>query len=383
MTTPVIEIRVPVEEIEARRLRVQAAQQFQPVDRVPVILNINYRYLLPQIGVGFREYYNDPEVMLRAQLMAQKWLLENVNSDQHTITGSWLAAWTDFQNASEPSALGCEAIFRDDDIVWAVGGWVRGEGELRRLERMDVINNGLHGLSIRYRQEMMRFAEKYPVRYQGGPVFYPAANPSLTYTTDGPFTNAAVLMGHTEIMIAILERPDFVKELLAIVTDKIIQWLNFCWQELALTHRDIAFADDSVQALSPQVYEEIVLPYDKRLRDHFSGRCTFHMCGRTEHLLHYFVEHLRIHEFSGFGWQVDKEKLADVMGGRVVLIGNVSPINILSGTPTTVKEEALQALEVFAPCRGYILADGANIAPGSLLENINAIHQAAVEYGPA
>jgi uroporphyrinogen-III decarboxylase len=383
MTTSVIEIRVPVEEIEARRLRVQAAQQFQPVDRVPVILSINYGYLLRQIGVGFGEYYSDPEVMLRAQLMAQKWLLENVKSDQHAITGPWLAAWTDFQNASEPSALGCEAIFRDDDIVWAVGDWVKDEGDLRRLEGMDVINNGLHGLSIRYRQEMMRLAEKYPVRFQGSPVFYPAANPSLTYTTDGPFTNAAVLMGPTEIMIAVLERPDFVKELLAIVTDKIMQWLDFSWQELGLTHRDLAFADDSVQALSPQLYEEIVLPYHKKLRDHFSGRCTFHMCGRTEHLWRYFIEHLRIHEFSGFGWQIDKDKLAHVMGGRVVLTGNVSPINILSGTPASVKEEALQALEVFAPCRGYILADGASIAPGSPLENVNAIQEAAVEYGLA
>ncbi len=378
---PTIEIGVSVEELAARKERVEKARRFGEPDRVPVWPAINYRYLLPAIGVPFRDYYNDPETMLRSQLLAQKWLMENVKTDQYSITGAWVGAWTDFQNASEPSAMGCEVTFPEDDIVWAGGAWVRDEEDLRRLEGMDVINTGLHGRSIRYRQEMMKLAEKYPVRFLGGEIFYPAANPVFTHTSDGPFTNAAVLMGHTEIFTAVYERPDFVKELLRIVTDKTIEWLDFCWEELAIEGRDFAFTDDSAAGLSPEIYEEIVLPYDKKLRFHFEGRVGLHMCGRTDHLLRYFVDDLQIHEFQGFGWEVNKKKLAELMGGKVVLLGNVNPLTILNGTPQEVREETRGCIEAFAPCKGYIIQDGNNIAPGSPVENINAMYEAAEEFG--
>ncbi len=35
---------------------------------------------------------------------------------------------------------------------------------------------------VAYRRAMMAVADKYPVRFQGGPVFYPGANPALTHT---------------------------------------------------------------------------------------------------------------------------------------------------------------------------------------------------------
>ncbi|MBS1253831.1 MAG: Uroporphyrinogen decarboxylase [Anaerolineales bacterium] len=378
---PVIEIDVTIEELAARKERIEKAQRFEEPDRVPVLPAINYRFLLPQIDVSFRDYYNDPETMLRSQILAQKWLMENIKTDQHAITGAWVGGWTDFQNASEPSAMGCEVVFPEDDIVWVNSHWVKNDKDLRKLEKMDVIRNGLHGRAIRFRAEMMKVAEKCPVRFLGGPIFYPGENPVFTHTSDGPFTNAGDLMGQTELFVALYERPDSVKALLQIITDKTIEYLDFCWEELELPHRDFAFTDDLAAALSPELYEEFVLPYDVQLRDHFQGRVSLHMCGKTDHLLHYFVDDLRIHEFQGFGWEVDKRRLASVMGGKVVLLGNISPLTILNGTPAQVKEETRRAIEVFGPCKGYIIQDGNNIAPGSPIENINAMYESAVEYG--
>jgi uroporphyrinogen-III decarboxylase len=291
-----------------------------------------------------------------------------------------VGGWTDFQNTTEASALGCQVVFPDDDIPWVKAGWVETDADLRRLERIDVVSNGLNGRQVAFRQAMMAVAEKYPVRFLGGPVFYPGANPALTHTSHGPFTVAADLMGQTEMFAAILERPDFARELLSIVTDKLIAWLDFCWAEMGIPHRDFAWTDDLAAYLSPQVYREVVLPYEKKLRFHFGGRVSFHMCGHTDHLLRIFADDLRINEYQGFGWEVDLDRIAEAMGGRVVLLGNVSPLTIAHGTPEQVKAETRRVLEKLAPCGGLIIQDGNNIAPGSPVENINAMMAAAEEY---
>lgn len=377
-----IEIGVTIEEIEARRTRVARAKRFEPTDRVPVLPAINTRFLLPRIGVSFRDYFSDPETMLRSQILAQKWLLENVRTDQHAIVGAWVGGWVDFQNATEASALGCEAVFPDDDIPWVKGGWVRSDADLRTLERIDPIRTGLHGRATEYRRRMMAVAEKYPVRFRGGPTFYPGADPFLTHTSHGPFTIAGALLGHDAAFAAVKERPDFLREALRIVTAKILEYLDFCWAELRLPHRDFAWTDDLAAGLSEEDYRSIVLPFEKELRFHFDGWASLHMCGRTDHLLRTFVEDLRIHEYQGFGWQVDLDRVAGTMGGRVVLDGNVSPITILRGTPEEVRTETRRVIDRLGPLGGLIVQDGNNIAPGSPLENIDAMMEASVERGP-
>ena len=52
---------------------------------MPVIPAIAHRFLVPKVGVRFRDYYRDPEAMLRTQILCQKWLLENVRTDAHSI----------------------------------------------------------------------------------------------------------------------------------------------------------------------------------------------------------------------------------------------------------------------------------------------------------
>ena len=378
----VIEIGVPAEAIEARKARVEAVRRFEMPDRIPVIPAIAHRFLVPKTGTSFRDYYRDPETMLRTQILAQKWLMENVRTDAYTITGPWVGAWTDFQNTFEAGSLGCEIMFPEDDIPWVGPGWVSTDHDLRILEGMEFVHSGLNGAQILYRKKMMEVADRYPVRFQGGQVFYPGENPSLTHTSDGPFGVAGDLMGITELFLAVKERPEFVRELLRIVTAKLIAYLDFCAEEENLpSPRDLAWTDDLAVSLSAETYRDLVLPFEKELRFHFDGRLSLHMCGATDHLLEIFAEDLAIHEFQGFGYQVDLHHVGRVMGGRIVLLGNVNPMLIHTGTPAEVREATRQVIEVLGPYRGLIIQDGNNIPPGSPLENINAMTEAAELYG--
>ncbi len=378
----VIEIGVSIDEIGTRKERVDRAKAFDRPDRVPVMPAIAHRFLVPMVGVRFKDYYCDPEAMLRTQILAQKWLMENIRTDAYSITGAWVGAWTDFQNTFEAGSLGCDVVFSDDDIPWVGQGWVKTEDDLQRLEKMDFVHGGLNERQIAYRKAMMAVSEKYPVRFQGGPIFFPGENPALTHTSDGPFGVAGDLMGKEELFLAVHERPEFVRELLRIVTTKLIEYLDFCWQEEALPEpRDFAWTDDLAVSLSAEDYRDLVLPFEKQLRFHFDGRLTLHMCGATDHLLQIFTEDLKIHEFQGFGYQVDLDHVASVMGGRVVLIGNVNPMLIHLGTREQVIEATRRVIEKLGPYRGLIVQDGNNIPPGAPLENINAMMEAAERYG--
>jgi uroporphyrinogen-III decarboxylase len=187
------------------------------------------------------------------------------------------------------------------------------------------------------------------------------------------------LMGPVEMFSAMLERPDFARELMRIVIDKIITWLDYCWEVEKLPNRDFAWTDDLSAYLSPKVWEELVLPFDLRLRNHF-GWASLHMCGQTNHLLDLFTNKLKINELQGFGWEVNLDKIARVMSGKVVMLGNVSPLLIASGTPEEVKAATRVVLEKLAPGRGLIIQDGNNISRESPLENINAMLEASEEY---
>jgi len=378
--TNLVEIRVSSEEIEARHARIEVAREFGTPVRVPVLPAIGYRYLLPRIGVSFGDYFSDPVTMLGSQISAQKWLMENIRTDAYSITGAWTGAWTDFENTFEAGSLGCRVHFPGDDIPWVGEGWVRTDEDLRRLEGLGIIDGTLNKRQIAYRRAMIDVAERFPVRFLDGPVFYPGRTPALTHTSDGPFGVAGDLMGQTELFLAVAEKPDFVAELLRIVTDKLIEYLDFCWAEEGLSDRDLSWTDDLAAGLSAESYATLVLPQEKRLRFHFDGRASLHMCGKTDHLLEIFRDELAIDEFQGFGYQVDLDKVAAVMGGKVVLLGNVNPLLVHQGPPQRIRDATRNCINKLAPLKGYIVQDGANIPPGTPPEHINAMMEAAETY---
>jgi uroporphyrinogen-III decarboxylase len=93
------------------------------------------------------------------------------------------------------------------------------------------------------------------------------------------------------------------------------------------------------------------------------------------------VEDLQITSFDLFGYLVEPQIAAANLGGRMHLWGNISPMLMLKGTPAQVKQAALAALEALAPRGGYRLGDGANVCPGTPIENLAALTEAAEEYG--
>ncbi|NLJ38048.1 MAG: hypothetical protein GX432_04715, partial [Candidatus Atribacteria bacterium] len=83
----------------------------------------------------------------------------------------------------------------------------------------------------------------------------------------------------------------------------------------------------------------------------------------------------------GFSYLTNKNLLKEIMGGKVLLIGGIDTVKLHGGKPEDVREDVRKTLEVFKDCPGYIIMDGHNVAPGTPVENLNAITDAAEEFG--
>ena len=143
-------------------------------------------------------------------------------------------------------------------------------------------------------------------------------------------------------------------------------------------------AEDSAQIMSAEMFREFCVPYDNRLYDAFGsgpdGR-GMHMCGDSTHLHQSLVEDAKITGFIYFGCRVKPEVAAKNLGEKVYLMGNIDPVLMLQGSKQEVRTAAMECLAAMAPCGGFILGDGANICPGTPIENLAAVTEAAEEYG--
>src|SRR5512139_2174279 len=130
-----IRIDIPYRELEQRERRWRQALAFQRPDRVPVLHYIGARYWLPLIGFGekFDRYTGDPRTMLECQLLGQKWILENVQSDFHRIV-----VYPDFMWVEDVDAFGARTVFPPNDSPWvARPHLLQDDEDLSRLRRTD------------------------------------------------------------------------------------------------------------------------------------------------------------------------------------------------------------------------------------------------------
>ena len=370
-----VELAVSAEQLEERKARWQARDKFEEPDRVPVMLGIGTRYWLPNLDLSFEKYFSSPEIMVSAQAEALKWTFENIKDDRYGIS-----VGPDFQNVREASGLGC-AIKFVEGFPWVERPIIIDDGDLGALETRDMYTNGLTGKIQRYRREMVKLTQGVNVSLAGGGSI--PLTVSAGMGTDGPFTNCAWLRGSKQLLADIILRPEFVHTMMDIVTDKIIEF-NQNLREDAGVAEDcgMGVADDFAAFLSPDQYRAFALPYHEKIYEAFRTKLRdIHLCGKIDHLLTLLVSEQRIHSLSGFGWTTDATKIARVMGGKVLLYGGPNPSLILSGPLQEISEAARHYLEILGPSRGYALGDGYNIAPGTPVNHMNALMDAATKYG--
>ena len=356
--------------------------------RVPVTLGLNVRYYLfsPWLnpkGIRFEEYYNDPNLMVETQLEFQHYVRHNLlfDAEMGMPKEAWPGVYVDFQNTYEASWFGCPVMFRDNQVPDTEP--ILTDGNKRMLFDRgipDPFTDGSMARNMRYYEHMLKKIKDYS--FMGLPV---AGVSPTGLGTDGPFTAAASLRGATEICLDIYEDPEFVRELLDYITEATIVRIRAWRDKLGHEPKPACWgiADDSIQLLSCDAYNKLVLPCHKRLFEELAGPGphSIHLCGDATRHFKTIRDELNVMAFDT-GFPVDFGWLRKELGPEVQINGGPSVQFLMQHTPEEIREEVRRILSTGVMEGGkFVLREGNNVAPGIPEANLNAMYYAAKELG--
>lgn len=373
-----LDISYPVEKMERSLQRYQARLDFKVVDRVPVLFCLERRYFLPLLNMGFDEFLGDVETHYYTQLRYEKYRIENIPED-YCVDKS-IKAYPYFENVTNASAFGAEIGWSDTETPRAIP-ILRDVSDIDRLE-VPPPDAGLWGQRARWWAEMRKLAEETEVTFNGEPGRVEI--PCLDIGWEGPHMTAIDLAGEN-LYWWMIEYPEAYHRLMDKVTEGMARAARHFRRIDPRPRSAFGLAEDSAQIMSAESFKEFVAPYDRRLYDEFGAGLRqargMHMCGDSRHLHSALVDDLKITSFDLFGYRVEPKVVARNLGGKALLWGNIDPMLMLNGTKTEVKETARRCLEELAPCGGLLLGDGANVCPGTPIEDLAALTEASEEYG--
>ena len=193
-----------------------------------------------------------------------------------------------------------------------------------------------------------------------------------------PFSVAGMLVGVQDFMAAMYEDEDETLALVDLAADMVIK-ASAKFVELGAKAVFIADPVASGDLISPSAYELFALPALKKVCAYFSalGIPVFcHICGHTEKRL----EPLLDSGIAGFSMDtVDLEAALDTAYGHYMIMGNLSPFDVLlSKTPDEIRAiGAERAAVAKRKGGGYMMLPGCDLPPKTPLDNVQAMVAAA------
>lgn len=309
---------------------------------------ITMMFAADRIGVPYREYATDHRKLVEGQLRtAEEFDFDHVSaiSDPAREAADY-GARIEFFDDQPPAIVEDDALLKDPTTL--VG-----------LELPDPLGGGRMHDRIR---GIALLKEKV-----GNDKF-------IEGWIEGPMAEAADLRGINTLMLDFFDDPEFVRDLFDLVVGGA---LRFATEQVAAGADIIGVGDAAASLIGPDLYEEFVWPFEKKLIDglHAMGvRTRLHICGNTRPIA------------AGMGRLhcalVDLDSMCPVdharakMGPDQVIAGNINPVEVLrNGTP-----ESIQA--VLAACHSqagtrYIVGAGCEVPRDTPHDNLNAMRDFA------
>ncbi|MBW1734775.1 MAG: dihydropteroate synthase [Deltaproteobacteria bacterium] len=321
-------------------------------------------------GISFgRDYYFDPEVRVEARMEIDRRLYERFGDVGLGDPDPKPRPLITFGMVMLPSIFGCEIIYKDDALPWAMPLNLS-EDEVMKLEVPDIFNS--YPMA-----EMIRQIEYLKEKY-GGVVG--------DINTTG-VQNLALKIRGDQLYFDFFEKPELCRHLLQVCTESIVQLFRFNHETTGTAAVDVTpmcdprlyvFPNCTAEQISLETYETHILEYDNQVADacHPVG---IHHCGSVDEVLEGYakVRHLKFIEI-GFGSDVKRTR--QVFGPEVAVNARISPVLMKNGTPEEVATEVRRLIDNGAPLENFSI-DTVGLTHGTPDENVKTALKTAAEYG--
>lgn len=290
------------------RERVLTHLEGRPVDRLP-LMPITMMFACNLIRARYRDYCTDYHVLVEGQIRtAEQFGFDYVN--------------TMSDPAREAADCGATVEYFDHQPVAIVEeqALLSDKSRLASLKIPDPLSGGRMHNGIK---ALALFKERV------------GKEKIIEGWIEGPIAEAADLRGINTVMMDFFDDPGFVRDLFAFVVEMELQ---FAREQVSAGADVIGIGDAAASLISPQVYNEFVWPYEKKLVEGIQAlgcKVRLHICGNTRRLLQ---------GMGKLGCEiVDLDSLATLaearqqMGPSQVLLGNLNPVTVLrNGDPAGV-----------------------------------------------
>ena len=315
----------------------------RPVDRLP-LMPITMMFAAAQTGVRYRDYCTDYRVLVEAQIRtAEAFGFDYVNSMSDP--------------AREAADCGAVVEYFDHQPVALVEdqALLADKTRLVSLKIPDPLgggrmHNSLKGLAL-YKERVGK-------------------DKIIEGWIEGPIAEGADLRGINTLMMDFFDDPPFVRDLFAFVIEL---ELRFAREQLMAGADVIGVGDAAASLVGPDIYDEFVWPYEKKLVDGIhalGGKVRLHICGNTRRIL------------EGMGKLgcdiVDLDSMAPIsearqkMGPQAILLGNLNPVAVLrNGDPAGVTAAIAECHHQAGP--RFIVGAGCEVPRDTPPENLRAL----------
>jgi uroporphyrinogen decarboxylase len=330
--------------------RVKATFRRKPVDRVPfypIVSALTGRL----IGVDARTYYTDFDKLADSYIA----FFEDVRPDVLALMPDLLM---------EVDAMGAEVEFPVDDVPRLRSYLLREKDALGTLEFPPLKKAGR---IPSYLDACRKVAAS-------------VKDSAIGAVISGPWTLATHLRGAENLIMDTVTDPGFVHEIMRF-TSGIVKELGEAVKKAGVG-LSLSEAPASLSLISPKIFREFVMPYEKEVISWLHDRkvsVTVHICGFIDPIMEDIVS------MCAIAISIDKpsslDKMLQVSRGRAVVIGNVSTGVFVDGTGEDIEAEVRRCLAAGKGKEGYILSTGCEISPKGEIEKIRTFCELVSKLG--
>lgn len=338
--------------------RVLTSMALKEPDRVPLV-PFAMTFCARQSGIPFSDYVNGGRLLAEAEVgTAMKF--------------GWDAVIASSDVGVYAEACGADVEIPKDDVPRLVGPAIRWDHAAEDFKKLkDPKQYTTRGRLARFMESV-----KYMKEMVGDDL-------AVIGWTEGPLQGSMLLFGADPRAIFLLRQdPGLLRE--------ILEWYNEfafeCSKIMVDYGADIIGSGESVSYyLSPETFEEFVLPFEKslygRINDELGKKVLIHCCGYVPQCIKFSPI---VNPFGAiqFDYQVKLPWAKKLIGDEITIMGNLDCNRILHlGTVRDVEEICKKAIEAAGHGGGYWLSGGCEIPRDMSDENMHAMLRATEKYG--